>query len=387
MYYYSDTYFYTKSGNHYISSVPIILPLVITPLYLPIILTFNLWDAPVERIILFSAIMEKIMASLIAAISVWAIFCLLMLITERKGLSILLSLVYAFATGTFAVSSQALWQHGFSELMIILTLIYLVKLEKAGNHNNKYLLLAGLFTALAVAERQTNVTFAIPVLVYIFLCYKRETMRFLIFPLIIGAGFVAYNIAFFGSLAGIYSQGGRGWDMPSLTSIAGVLISPSRGLFIYTPVFLFSIAGMFFILKRRPSDNATDNFYKLRKIYIILIAFVLLQILMISSWYSWWGGGSYGPRMLTDISPAMVLLMIPALDGIRPSAIKRSALVLSISVSIFIQIIGAFFYPKGNIGVDENPSLLWRWQDSQITRVLKAGPVTWHYNKILKRIK
>jgi hypothetical protein len=40
----------------------------------------------------------------------------------------------------------------------------------------------------------------------------------------------------------------------------------------------------------------------------------LMTILLTSKWINWWGG-SYGPRLLADITPFLCLYLYPPLSG------------------------------------------------------------------------
>jgi hypothetical protein len=51
-----------------------------------------------------------------------------------------------------------------------------------------------------------------------------------------------------------------------------------------------------------------------------------------------------------------------------------SILSLLLVWSVFVQFIGAFYYPNGNL--DENSSRFWDWRDTQINRAFNAGMVS-----------
>jgi 4-amino-4-deoxy-L-arabinose transferase-like glycosyltransferase len=72
------------------------------------------------------------------------------------------TLIYALGTNTWTVSSQALWQHGLSELS--LSMVY--ALLKA-RQRELWLLVAGLGVALATANRPPNILFALFALAYV----------------------------------------------------------------------------------------------------------------------------------------------------------------------------------------------------------------------------
>ncbi len=84
---------------------------------------------------------------------------------------------------------------------------------------------------------------------------------------------------------------GSAWDF--LTPHIRVIIGWEKGWFIYTPVTVFFIAGMFFIRK-----------YPFRK---AVIYFCLINIYIIISWRHWRYGGSYSTRALMQSYPVFAL--------------------------------------------------------------------------------
>ena len=60
------------------------------------------------------------------------------------------------------------------------------------------------------------------------------------FPVAVGAVVAAYNLHIFGRITGGY---GNAFGAPFWPGLAGLLVSPARGLFVYTPVALFSLLG------------------------------------------------------------------------------------------------------------------------------------------------
>lgn len=81
--------------------------------------------------------------------------------------------------------------------------------------------------------------------------------------------------------------------------MAGQLISPSRGLLIFTPLALFSIIGMISAWR--------SGWMPLSRWLIVL---VILHWITISVFVpGWWGGHSYGPRLFRDMTPVFVLFL------------------------------------------------------------------------------
>ncbi len=126
----------------------------------------------------------------------------------------------------------------------------------------------------------------------------------------IGAGLplFAYKIGMHGNLGEV--AGTPFWQQlttPVQIGFPGVLISPGRGLFIFSPVLLWGIWGL-------------KKYWDSRKEEAALIFINIFSIVIISSiWRYWHGGLSWGPRLLLPMVPFMGLL---AILGLRESISK-----------------------------------------------------------------
>jgi hypothetical protein len=80
------------------------------------------------------------------------------------------------------------------------------------------------------------------------------------------------------------------WAHPHLLE---VLFSPRNGLFVWSPVALLSVAGLFLALRRYPAQAG-----------VLLIA-LLAQVYLNSITLDWWGGTSIGARRLASSFPAL----------------------------------------------------------------------------------
>jgi len=79
--------------------------------------------------------------------------------------------------------------------------------------------------------------------------------------LLSGIPFLLYNIHYFGNLFGGYSTLLNSFDFSSeiFARLMGLLFSPSRGLFVYTPVMLLSILG--FLIYSNCQVKELKSFY------------------------------------------------------------------------------------------------------------------------------
>lgn len=361
-------FFLRERNGHSYSRYPIVVPLLLSPAYLPLRLVPGIGDWPLARLIVLARVLEKIWASAIAAASVAALWMLLRRLTEPKY-ALLLALVFGFATNTWSTSSQALWQHGMTQLTIILSLLFLHSFLTGGSR--RPCALAGLFAALSFGVRPTNVLFfAISCVVLLILARDRRTIlaSFGGFGLLMGCGLAFYNLRVFGTLTGGYEDESFGGEF--LAGLAGVTFSPSHGLFVYSPVVLFALAGVFLCL--RPAAIAS------RAIFAISACFFCSLLILYAHYSVWWGGTCYGPRYMTDAIPAAVLLMAPWLPLLKRSRLARTAFAGAAVFSLAVQLVGVFCYAPSERA--ERP--LWDWRNNPIVSNASAGVYTQGYGVI-----
>jgi hypothetical protein len=357
--------FYVKDGRPY-SGYPIGAALLVTPLYAPVAVAakFQRWPAP--RLAVAAAVLEKISASAVAAASV-VVFYLLALGLGAPRHAWLAALAYAFGASTWSISSQALWQHGAGQLAILAALCWLRAWER--QPRNSRLVLCGLACGFAAVVRPSNALLLAAATVAVALAgHGRRLWLLWSAPAAMGALLLGYNLHVFGNPAGAYGGGltGQAW-----AGLAGLLFSPARGLFVYTPLAVFWVAGLvLWPLSGRPLRSP---------VYVTSLLFVLGSLAILCKWPIWWGGHCYGPRLLTEVTTCLALLLIPALEFAEHRPAWRITLAAACILSVGIQWVGAFCYPGSHwdeepVAVGRDPARLWDWSDNPILRSLKAGP-------------
>jgi hypothetical protein len=104
-----------------------------------------------------------------------------------------------------------------------------------------------------------------------------------------------------------------------------------KGIFIYNPLFILGILGYF-------------KFFKtFRKETIFFISVILLNFILTSMWYGWYGGSSWGPRFLVPTAP---LWLIPCCVFFYKKNIVKIILVPLIFLSVSIQVVSIL---QGNL--------------------------------------
>ena len=314
-------------GDHFVSLYPVVVPVVIAPLYLPLVpyLAGKGWE-PLE-IDFVARIMEKLCASLLAAASVMLVYLLLRRRSD-PGIVTLLTLVYAFGTTTWVISSQALWMHGLGELAIAATLLLLT-----GPCSPWRAAAAGFFCALAACNRQPDAVLAAGLALYGIWWAGRRAVLFLAAGALPVGLVLAYNLAVIGNIAGGYALGFRpaliGGDV--LAGVAGLLFSPTHGLFVFSPFLLVVPCCLLLALRDRSTRGLTAAIGCAVVLQVFLYGFV-----------DWRQGVSFGPRWLTDTLPMLFWMLPPIVAAL--SAAGRVVFGLGCGVAVAIEVVGAFWY-------------------------------------------
>jgi len=349
--------FFKPVGEHLVSKYPVGAAILAIPFYLPAVL---LHLSSTGQLLLMLA---HIAASFYTAASVTFLFLVMRHFTTTRN-SIITALIYAFGTSTWSISSQALWQHGPSQFLHTLTLYLLVR----GRKSPKLIPLSGFTLAFSVLVRVTNALVFLIFAIYIARHYKLYLRRFLLFALPPLLFLAWYNLTLFGSLAGGYKEEAGDWTTPILLGMTGLLFSPSKGLFVFSPVFLLTLPGLRFLPHR-------DSLFRYSRITVI--AYWLLM----SSWLHWHGGWCFGPRMLLDILPFLSIFFLYFFETYFSLPFWKISFITLALISVFIQMIGVFmfdfswflkYYTLGyRTGKPEDTWYLWSIKNSQILYYLR----------------
>jgi hypothetical protein len=368
------------AGGHFYNFYPVAVPLLAVPAVWTLekgiaaaqpVLAPAITGGEVRRAFLSgdmvggSMIVEVLIASLVVALT-----SVVMYLIGRRYLpasqSLLLAMVFAFCTPAWSTASRALWQHGPSMLLLALAMLFALQSRRDG----RWMAALGAALALAFYVRPTNAV-AVAAFCLFTVAHHRKRLPLLLAGMApVAIVFTIYDLRVYSSVLAPYSfvrrgpGGDLGWHPAMLEALAGHLISPARGLLVYTPLFLLAIAGMFL----KPPGEAARN---LRP---CLIAVVIGHWILISSFAQWSGGHCYGPRYFSDMTPLFVWFLIPVL--LRPGRGLAIAFAALAAVSFFIHYEGASQWATmqwnvSPVNVDSHPERIWDWKDPQFLRAVK----------------
>jgi hypothetical protein len=339
--------------NQLASLYPVVTPLLVAPLYFPAVIWLNAhgWQQP--RIDRVAVLMEKISASFLASIA--SVLMFLVLRRDCTRWSLPLALVFAFGTNTWMISSQALWQHGSGELLIALSLLLVVPGERAPASRMRTALLGAVCVFMA-ANRPPDALIAGAIVLYVIfnsgrsafwnsgcgavLSRGRSALWLVAGAIVPLAALLYYNLNFIGNVAGGYGLAPHSkFVRLNLSGMAGLLVSPARGLLVFSPFLVFIPVGLIQRL-RAPGS---------RGLAVALSLAVAAQFILYSQ-ADWRAGVSWGPRWLTDPLPILVWMLAPIPVVLRPvtrgllSLTITAAMTATMVASVAVQTVGAFWY-------------------------------------------
>jgi len=322
---------------------------------------------------------EVFIASFVIAATSMFIYGIARFELDRKY-SLLMVFVFAFGTSAWSTASRALWQHGPTMLMLAMAL-YIILLARK---RPALIQFAALPLAFSYLVRPTNSVSIALITLFVLIEYRQYFLAYLGWAALIAIPFLAFNVSIYDSilspyyhLSPYYQQERVSFDR-FFEALAGNLISPSRGLFVFTPALLFALYGAVMKFKAK----------RFLRLDYFLVAILLLHWVSISLFPIWWGGHAYGPRYMSDIIPYLMYFLIAGMAIMveRGLTIHFSLVSLRrwslpavfaalVAISFLIHYRGAnsFDVVEWNVeptNVDQEPGRVWELDDIQFLRGL-----------------
>jgi hypothetical protein len=348
-----------------VSLVPVGTPIAVLPFYVPVYAFLCAGGLPsAHTLMLISDVVEKYSASALTALAIGVFY-----LTGRRFVSdrqaFCAALVFGLGTSMWATASQMLWQHTViaATMMTALWLLTwpglprsaafgagaMLSLGLSARPTTALFLLAGLAAVLVIAEGRrlsTAFWFCLPVVPLL--------------TVVVAHNYYYWDHNILGSFGAMY--GDQAPDMlrvDRLGGIAGLLVSPNRGLFVFTPIALVGVIGI------------ARQFVIRDERHIVVVAFgvaSLAHLYIAGTYREWWGGWSFGPRYLVDILPVLAVAAISVWDRL-PRWSRRLAMA-AVVWSVVVQLNGAFCYPASGWNarvLDPNTTgAPWLWSEFEL---------------------
>lgn len=123
----------------------------------------------------------------------------------------------------------------------------------------------------------------------------------------------------------VYSYGAEGFNFLD-PHILDILFSYKKGLFLYTPLVFIALLGLKSLYRKGKFE-----FYS-------LLFFLSFLTYILSSWSSWWYGGSFSSRAYLEFLSLFAILLGLALENFSRKSFKRIYLSLAVLFVVLCQI-------------------------------------------------
>ncbi len=312
---------------------------------------------------------------------------------RRRNLAILCGLLFALGTTAWSIASRSMWQHGPSLLLLALGLVALARLTTVANSDQSRrwaAILCGISFAGAFAVRPTNaVPFAV-VSVVVLVTQRRHVVRYVVAAAVVLLPWFAVTYTAYGTLLQPYFGGdNRGLQPAFLDALAANLVSPARGLLVFSPMVLAAVGGLVLAVRQRRRLDPVE--------WTAVASVPAIWLLVSGFGTEWWAGNTYGPRFMTETLPFLFVLSLPLADWLRgsgerfrseprPTGTRLACLVLFGVLAVFSVAVNAeggvlrstSCWNGMPVNVDTDPSRVWSWSDPQFLtgfRSLESGSI------------
>lgn len=123
-------------------------------------------------------------------------------------------------------------------------------------------------------------------------------------------------------------------------AVISFLFSYRKGFFVYTPLMLLTFSGLVILFR-----NSRYQFYWIS-------SFLLLLIYMLSSWWNWFFGDSFGMRAMIDFYPLLTVLMALGVSSLWKINGGKVFMVVLLLLVIPLNLIQTYQYQRGILHPD-----------------------------------
>ena len=249
-----------------------------------------------------------------------------------------LAVALAYGAATFAITYvKTLFGEPLAALLLLLAVMCAHAWRASGGRWR--LAAAGGLLALGAGVNLVYALLALPLALHLFWPPQRSR-RWLLNTLAFAAPLAAaavlfglYNWARFGGLfaSGYGFDAGEGFITPLSVGLYGLLLSPYRGVFWYSPLLLLAVPG-WFIFRRRHARLAR-----------LILALAAVQLVTFALWWSWHGGVAWGPRFLLVPLPLLMLTLAPVFEAAGRRRALLAAVIALAALSVGVQLLGALY--------------------------------------------
>jgi hypothetical protein len=248
---------------------------------------------------LAEARIQRPIACFIMAAFVVVCFCMARAATESQWTALVVALGVAFGTPVWSSLTRSLWNQTWA-VFLSGCVAYLVLEDAVGRRRLNPAILATL-VAWVFFCRPTGAIVAVATTGYIAIERRDMLVQLILVGALWFAAFIALSLSIYGRPIPDYYLGLGNFSARQIPeALAGVWLSPSRGLFVYSPICLWVLLAGFLHWGEIPH----------KRLACLAIAICVAQTFAVTCDSVWWGGFCYGPRLMSDAVPWIALIAI-----------------------------------------------------------------------------
>lgn len=313
-------------------------PLAVLPLY-----GIGRWLTETTSYKYAAAMAVSFFNSFVTALTAVVLLFLLLELGYSRRTSIMLGLLFSVATLAWPYArffySEPLVSLG--QLGAILAILRGARVSEPEASRTRWFFLAGCSLGWAILTRPVTVV-VLPVYAILAVIQARRWgnggwfCRILGFGLAVGLACLAVGLYNYGRFGNPFDQGygplptglPQRFDYPWLRGIAVLLVSPGKGLFVYSPILLVAMAGIPRFCRRQ------------RSIAAVTLAIPVILLMLYAHWCQLEGGYSWGPRFMLPAIPLLLLPLAEVLERItlRSSRFAAAGVIAMVMLSEVIQL-------------------------------------------------
>ena len=227
-----------------------------------------------------------------------------------------------FSTNLFHYATyDSLFSHAYSFFLFSAFLYFVERVYSQYSARN--LMATGAVAGLILVTRPTNGLWLIMGLLYGVTSFQalrdrcsawKHQIKDGLLALLPMLGIISLQVLYWKTITGklvVYSYPDEGFNFLK-PEILNVLFSVRKGLFFWSPLLLTIIPGMFYIRKRAP------------EYFVPALVFLALNTYVISSWWYWSYGASFGSRAFLESLPIFAIALCALYEGIKTVNGKRA---------------------------------------------------------------
>ena len=281
-------------------------------------------------------------------------------------------------SAAFAFSSMA-WPYVKTfypqpSVALLLLIIVFTTFRWRSDHKPIWIWSLSLVSFLLVLFRPSAIIVFPAIVVYLFLSNPRTIWWKWMFPLSTGIGSavlitLVYNWLRFGSILSTGYNDVISWSNPFILGLYGLLFSPGKSVFIYTPVLILCLVAMI-------------PFARKYRFEAILIGLLWLSFLGFYAGYNFWTGGfNWGPRFLLPLLPITLLPLGSLVEGHKTPIIRYlfvGLILLGVCIQIPAIIVDHSRYLSRHLAVEDQSQAY-----NQTLYDVKYSPLSHQWGEVL----